>query len=105
MGKKLERIFRTQKLTPEEVAKDEVVRRKVLEEFPPARPAHSPIPGSFSETLKQAIRASGKSEVQIANEAGISQMVISQFLSGARDIRMATADKLAEVLGLKLVGT
>jgi ribosome-binding protein aMBF1 (putative translation factor) len=105
MNKKLERIFRTQKLTPEEIAKDEEIRRKVMEEFPPARPAHSPVPGSFSETLKQAIRASGKSELQIANEAGVSQIVLTQFLSGERDIRMATADKLAEVLGLKLVGT
>jgi len=28
--------------------------------------------------------------------------VISRFLSGERDIRMATADKLAGILGLKL---
>jgi len=102
MGKKLERIFRTQKLTSEEVAKDEEIRRKVQEEFPPARPAHSSIPGSFSETLKKAIRTSGKSVAQLSGEAGVSQLVISQFLAGERDIRMATADKLAEVLGLKL---
>lgn len=31
-----------------------------------------------------------------------SQARIPRFLSGERDIRMATADKLAEVLGLKL---
>ena len=40
---------------------------------------------------------------EIAKRAGVSQIVISRFLSGERDIRVATADKLAEVLGLKLV--
>ena len=39
---------------------------------------------------------------QIAQDAGVSQIVLSRFLSGERDIRMATADKLAEALGLKL---
>ncbi len=102
MGKKLEQVFRTRKLTPEEIAKDEEVRRKVREEFPPARPSHSSVPGSLSETLKQAIRTSNKSVIQIASDAAVSQIVISQFLAGERDIRMATADKLAEVLGLRL---
>jgi plasmid maintenance system antidote protein VapI len=32
----------------------------------------------------------------------VSQIVVSRFLSGQRDIRMETADRLAEVLGLKL---
>jgi len=39
---------------------------------------------------------------QIAQDAGVSQIVVSRFLSGERDIRLATADKLAEALGLKL---
>jgi transcriptional regulator with XRE-family HTH domain len=73
-----------------------------MQEFPPARSACASVPGSLSETLKKAIRNSGKSEEQIANEAGVAPIVVSQFLAGDRDIRMATADKLAEVLGLKL---
>jgi hypothetical protein len=32
----------------------------------------------------------------------VSQIVVSRFLSGERDIRMETADRLAEVLDLKL---
>jgi transcriptional regulator with XRE-family HTH domain len=39
---------------------------------------------------------------QIARDAGVSQIVVSQFPSGERDIRVATADKMAEALGLKL---
>lgn len=38
----------------------------------------------------------------IAQEAGVSQIVLSRFLSGERDIRMGAADKLAEALNLKL---
>ena len=102
MAKKLQRQFRNRNLTPEEVAHDEEVRRKVKAEFPRARPSVLSAPHSLSEALKQAIRESDKSEYQIAQLAGVSQIVISRFLSGERDIRMATADKLADALGLKL---
>ena len=40
---------------------------------------------------------------QIAKRARVSQIIISRFLSGERDIRMATADKLANALGLERV--
>jgi transcriptional regulator with XRE-family HTH domain len=42
-------------------------------------------------------------EYQVAKRAGISQIMISRFVSGERDIRLATADKLAHALGMKLV--
>ena len=101
MSKKIERVFRGRRLSPEEVARDEEVRRKVQAEFPPAPPSGS-ASGALSQALKNAIRASDKSMYQIAQDAGVSQIVVSRFLSGERDIRMATADKLAEALGLKL---
>ena len=101
MAKKFEREFRKRKLTPEEVARDKRLRRKVQAEFPAARAAVATSP-SLTETLKQAIRDSDRSEYEIAKQAGISQIVVSRFISGERDIRMATADKLAEVLGLRL---
>ena len=97
-----DRIFRTRKLTPEEVARDREIRRKVEEEFPPAEPRVRAGPQALSEALRRAIRESDKSAYQIAQEAGVSQIVVSRFLSGERDIRMATADRLAEVLGITL---
>ena len=102
MAKKFQREFRGRKLTPSEIAGDEEVRRKVLEEFPAARPDESKTPHALSDALKQAICDNEKSEYQIAQQAGVSQIVISRFLTGERDIRMATADKLAGALGLKL---
>jgi ribosome-binding protein aMBF1 (putative translation factor) len=100
--RKLERIVRTRKLTPEEVARDREIRRKVQEEFPPVERHLLTGPSSLSEALRKAIRGSGRSVYQIAKESDVSQIVISRFLSGERDIRMATADKLAEALGITL---
>jgi DNA-binding phage protein len=100
--KKFERVMRTGKLTREEVARDEEIRRKVQEEFPPAQRSVDAGPHPLSQALRKAIRDSHKSVAQIAQEAGVSPTVIGRFLSGDRDIRMATADKLAGALDLKL---
>jgi hypothetical protein len=100
--RKLQRITRTRHLTPEEVANDREVRRKVQEEFPPAPRAVESISQSIAESLKQAIRDSGRSVYQISKDSGIAQIVIARFLSGERDIRMATADKLARSLKMQL---
>jgi hypothetical protein len=101
MNKKFERVFRKGRLSPEEVARDEEIRRKVRAEFPSVAPRDSSS-GRLSEALRDALRASDKSMCQIAQEAGVSQIVVSRFLSGERDIRMATADRLAAALGLTL---
>ena len=101
MSKKIERVFRERRLTPEEIARDEEVRRMVQAEFPPAAPNGS-VSGRLSQALRDALLSSDKSMYQIAQDAGVSQIVVSRFLSGERDIRMATADKLAQVLGLTL---
>jgi len=97
----LRRVRRTRRLTPEEVARDQAIRRQIRAEFPPLAP--EAISDSLSEVLRHAIRESGMTEYQIAKRAGISQIMISRFISGERDIRLATADKLAHALGLKLV--
>ena len=60
-------------------------------------------PRSLSACLKKAMKQSPKTSYQLAKEAGVSQIMVSRFLSGKRDIRLATADRLAHVLGLKLV--
>ena len=101
MSKKIERVFRDRRLSAAEVAGDEEVRRKVREEFPPAAPG-GVASGRLSQALRDALQASDRSIDQIAQDAGVAQIVVSRFLSGERDIRMATADKLAETLGLKL---
>ena len=100
--RKIERVMRSRRLTAEEAARDDEIRRKVEAEFPPGRSSPRVGAGSLSNALRGAIRNSDQSVYQIAKAANVSQIVVSRFLSGERDIRMETADRLAEVLGLKL---
>ena len=101
-NKELKRVIRSRNLTSEEAGRDEQIRRKVQQEFPPAHPLSSPVPDSISETLKRAIKESDRSVSQISKAALVSHNMLTQFLSGQRDIRVTTADRLATVLGLKL---
>lgn len=101
MKKKLERAFRAGPLTKEEASRDTQIRQAVMAEFPPI-PRHGREPGRLSQSLLAALRASGKSPRQLAEEAGVPEAAVSRFLSGDRDIHMATADRLAEVLGLTI---
>jgi transcriptional regulator with XRE-family HTH domain len=54
----------------------------------------------ITDVLRKAIKNSEKNVSQLAKEAGVSHPVILRFLSGERDIRLATADKLATALGI-----
>jgi transcriptional regulator with XRE-family HTH domain len=96
----LKRVFRNGKVTRKQLAHDQELRRKIMAEFPPTSRA---LIGPLSASLKLAIEASPKSVYQLAKEAGISQIMVSRFLSGQRDIRLTTADRLARALGMKLV--
>ena len=108
MGKKLERVFRDRPLTAEERAEDAEVRQEVEREFPPSQPVGNGIvptvgrASSLSELLRRAIRESGRATDDIARQAGVSPVLVAQFLSGERDIHMMTADKLADAMGLKI---
>jgi DNA-binding Xre family transcriptional regulator len=54
--------------------------------------------------LKKAIAASGRSINELAKAAGIAQPILQRFVSGAQEsIRLDTANKLGDVLGLRIV--
>jgi len=99
--KQFQRLTRPSRLTPSEAARDEERRKKIKEEFPPAQ-AQGPEAGGISDALREAIKASPKSVFQICKDSGISPIVVSRFLSGERDIRLATADRLAQTLGIRV---
>jgi len=99
--KKFQRINRERCLTDAEVDSDELIRSEVIKEYPPSDQA-TPQTGGISDALRRAIQASPKSIYQICKETGISQIVVSRFLSGERDIRLATADRLAKALGIEV---
>lgn len=68
------------------------------------RPAvKKPAATTLTGALRQAIRESGQTIYAVSKGAGISNPVTIRFMSGERDIRLETAEKLCAYLGLKLV--
>ena len=61
-------------------------------------------PNTLAITLRAAITASGKSRYAIAKEAGVDEQRVHQFMGGT-DLRLETASKIAEALGLELRAT
>ncbi len=57
----------------------------------------------MTEVIRKAIQESSKTVYRIAKDAGTSTAVVSRFLKGERDIRLATADRIAKALDLTLV--
>lgn len=56
----------------------------------------------LTEELKDAIDRSGLSHYRLAQETGVTPGAISRFVAGERDLRLETAAKLADALGLEL---
>jgi transcriptional regulator with XRE-family HTH domain len=57
---------------------------------------------SLSDAIKAEIERQGLTAYRVAKMAGIKPDVVSRFLSGERDIVLATADTIAAVWGLVL---
>jgi transcriptional regulator with XRE-family HTH domain len=57
----------------------------------------------ITEALREAIDGCGISRYELHLRTGVSQAVLSLFMSRKRDLRLATVDQLAKVLGLKLI--
>jgi plasmid maintenance system antidote protein VapI len=57
---------------------------------------------ALSDALKAAIAESGLTVYAVAQGSGVAHPILSRFLSGQRDLRLATADKLAAFFQMKL---
>jgi ribosome-binding protein aMBF1 (putative translation factor) len=68
----------------------------------PIRGTRMPAQNTLADSLRAAIQASGMTCYSLAAESGVSQSVLSRFLSGERDMSLETGSKLAAVLGLAL---
>lgn len=55
---------------------------------------------SISGALKLAVQAAGMSAYDLSKKSGVSQSVLSRWMTGKRDITLVTADKIASGLGL-----
>ena len=59
--------------------------------------------GVISGQLRAMIRARGETASELGRQAGVDPGVIQRFLNEERDIRVETLDRLAEVMGLRLI--
>jgi len=71
-------------------------------------PASSRKPRPIDATLRSAIKASGLTHYRLGQEAGVAPSQIDRFMMPPadprhRDLRLATAAKIAAVLGLDLL--
>lgn len=56
----------------------------------------------LAKRIRDACKRSGLSGYMLAKRSGLAVSIIQEFLSG-RDIRLATASKLCDVLNLDLI--
>lgn len=67
--------------------------------------SYNPSMKNFSETLRKAILADGRSQNEIAEKAGVQRSQLSRFVRGQRELTTGTVDALLPVLGLQLEPT
>lgn len=65
--------------------------------------ANAPIKHTLSYQLRELVEARGLSAYALGRLADVDPGVVSRFLTGERDIRLETADRLASALQLRLV--
>jgi hypothetical protein len=56
----------------------------------------------LSERLRKAVLTSKQTRYAIAIGSGVDHAVLRRFMRGERDIKLTTAEHLAEYLGLEL---
>lgn len=59
-------------------------------------------PATLSEELRAAIADNSLSINRLAIESGVDQAVLQRFVTGERDLRLGSAEKIAAYLGLHL---
>lgn len=57
----------------------------------------------ISDDLRRAIESSGLTRYRIAKDTGLSQSLLSRFVSGERGLSLEAIDKIGTLLGLRLV--
>jgi hypothetical protein len=97
----------TRNLTSEEETRLNQNREKIAQELPDlaARDRmrkEAREEGTLSGELRRAIHASELSLSVIATRAGITTLVLDEFLTGERTLRSDVMDRLASVLGYEL---
>jgi DNA-binding phage protein len=59
--------------------------------------------GELVNAIRKAIETSGKTRYRIAKEAGVAQSQLSRLMSGERDLRVETLERLSHYLDLEII--
>lgn len=57
---------------------------------------------TMSNQVRKAIDASGMSRYSIAKQSGVSEGMLSRFMSGENDVTLRTLEKIAPLIGVTL---
>jgi plasmid maintenance system antidote protein VapI len=57
---------------------------------------------TLTEQLREAVNSSGLTLYRVAVDAGLPYAVVHRFATSQRSISLETADKLAELFGMRL---
>jgi len=57
---------------------------------------------SISDAIHEAIEKDARNVYQISLASGVNSAALYRFMSGKRDLTLASADKLCKALGLEL---
>jgi DNA-binding XRE family transcriptional regulator len=92
------------KLTPNESARHDEIRRQVQSEFPPKAKSASPKPSkdSIAVRLREARKSQGLTWYAVAKAAGIPNSGTIRDIESGRDAKLSNVEAVAKVLGLKL---
>jgi transcriptional regulator with XRE-family HTH domain len=58
---------------------------------------------SLGARLRDVIASRGLTAYAVGKLAGVNTSIVQRFLDGTRDMRLETADRIAQALGLRLV--
>lgn len=59
----------------------------------------------MNDQVRQAIKQCGMTQYRIAQVTGITRGALSRFMAGDRDMTLVTLEKIAPVIGVRLVTT
>ena len=97
----------TRELTEEEQARLQKYREQIARELPDLQSRDqmrkdARDEATLSGELRRAIHTSELSLAEIATRAGITPILLDDFLTGERTLRSDVVDRLASLLGLEL---
>jgi ribosome-binding protein aMBF1 (putative translation factor) len=101
MGKmNFERV--TRPLTDEEKARHAIIRKQVMQEFPPAEKKQTALSSGIAADLRRARQARGLTCAALAELAGLPDANIIKDVEYGRNTELATLESIAKALGFKL---